>query len=153
AVTGTVRRFNTGAAVLTAHYRLQDAVEAQSGRRVPVADLAGRRLMAFAGLGSPQGFADTIDGVGVRRVGFAEFPDHHWCPPRDREELTREPRAESARGLVTTEKDWVRVRDLPRPALPLWVLPMRLVIDSGLAAWQRLLAGTVTGAARGPPRS
>jgi tetraacyldisaccharide-1-P 4'-kinase len=54
---------------------------------------------------------------------------------------------------VTTEKDWVRVRDLPRPALPLWVLPMRLVIDSGLEAWQRLLAGTLAPAALGRPRS
>jgi tetraacyldisaccharide-1-P 4'-kinase len=133
-----VRRFNSGAALVTARYQLQDAVEAQSGRRVPVTDLAGRRLMAFAGLGSPQGFADTLDAAGVRRV---------------LEELAREAHAASAQGLVTTEKDWVRVRDLPRPALPLWVLPMRLVIDSGLEAWQRLLAGTLAPAALGRPRS
>jgi tetraacyldisaccharide 4'-kinase len=153
AVSRTVRRFNSGAALVTARYQLQDAVEAQSGRRVPVADLAGRRLMAFAGLGSPQGFADTLDAAGVRRVGFAEFPDHHWFTSIDLEELAREARAASAQGLVTTEKDWVRVRDLPRPALPLWVLPMRLVIDSGLEAWQRLLAGTLAPAALGRPRS
>ena len=153
AVTRTVRRFNDGAAVLTAHYQLQDAFESQSGRRVPVGDLAGRRLMAFAGLGSPEGFADTIDAAKVRRVGFAEFPDHHWFTSRDLDELAREARAASAQGLVTTEKDWVRVRDLPRPALPLWVLPMRLVIDSGLEAWQRLLAGTLTPAALGRRRS
>jgi tetraacyldisaccharide 4'-kinase len=109
--------------------------------------------MAFAGLGSPQGFADTLDAAGVRRVGFAEFPDHHWFTPIDLEELAREARAASAQGLVTTEKDWVRVRDLPRPALPLWVLPMRLVIDAGLEAWQRLLAGTLAPAALGRPRS
>lgn len=153
AVSRTVRRFNPDAALVTARYQLQDAVEAQSGRRVPVADLAGRRLMAFAGLGSPHGFADTLDAAGVRRVGFAEFPDHHWFTPIDLEELAREARAASAQGLVTTEKDWVRVRDLPRPALPLWVLPMRLVIDAGLEAWQRLLAGTLAPAALGRPRS
>ncbi|HEU4437870.1 MAG TPA: tetraacyldisaccharide 4'-kinase, partial [Methylomirabilota bacterium] len=89
AVTRTVRRFNADAAVLAAHYGLEAAMEAQSGRRVPVADLAGRRLLAFAGLGSPQGFADTLDAAGVRRVGFAEFPDHHWFTPGDLEQLAR----------------------------------------------------------------
>jgi tetraacyldisaccharide 4'-kinase len=153
AVTRTVRRFNRSAAVLTAHYALQDAIETQSGRRVPVADLAGRRLMAFAGLGSPQGFADTLEAAGVRRVGFAEFPDHHWFTPGDLDELTREARASAAQGLVTTEKDWVRIRDLPRPALPLWVLPMRLVIDGGVETWQRLLADIPASAALGRPRS
>jgi tetraacyldisaccharide 4'-kinase len=153
AVTRTVRRFNPGAALLVAHYQLQDAIEARSGRRVPVADLAGRRLMAFAGLGSPQGFADTLDAVRVRRVGFAEFPDHHWFTPGDLDELTREARASSAQGLVTTEKDWMRLRDLPRPTLPMWVLPMRLVIDAGVETWQRLLAGIPTSAALGRPRS
>jgi tetraacyldisaccharide 4'-kinase len=153
AVTRTVRRFNRSAAVLTAQYALQAAIEAQSGRRLPVADLAGRRLMAFAGLGSPQGFADTLETAGVRRVGFAEFPDHHWFTPGDLDQLAREARASAAQGLVTTEKDWVRVRDLPRPALPLWVLPMRLVIDGGVETWQRLLADIPASAALGRPRS
>ena len=153
AVTRTVRRFNARAAVLAAHYRLEDAVEAQSGRRVPVADLAGRRLMAFAGLGSPQGFADTLEAAGVRRVGFAEFPDHHWFTPGDLDQLAREARASSAQGLITTEKDWVRVRDMPRPALPLWILPMRLMIDSGLETWHRLLAGSLAAVAVHRPPS
>jgi tetraacyldisaccharide 4'-kinase len=109
--------------------------------------------MAFAGLGSPQGFADTLEAAGVRRVGFAEFPDHHWFTPGDLDELTREARASAAQGLVTTEKDWVRIRDLPRPALPLWVLPMRLVIDGGVETWQRLLADIPASAALGRPRS
>jgi tetraacyldisaccharide 4'-kinase len=152
AVTRTVRRFNSTAAVLAAHYQLQDAIEAQSGRRVPSADLAGRRLMAFAGLGSPEGFADTLDAAGVRCVGFAEFPDHHWFTAGDLDELTREARAASAQGLVTTEKDWVRLRELPRPVFPLWVLPMRLVIDSGLETWQRLLADVLSPAALGRSR-
>ena len=152
-VTATVRRFNATAVVLAGHYQLQDAVETRSGRRVPLSELAGRRLMAFAGLGSPEGFADTLDAAGIRRVGFVEFPDHHWFTPRDLGELARDARASSAQGLVTTEKDWVRVRDLPPPALPLWVLPVRLVFDAGLDAWQRVLAAVVGSIALGRPGS
>jgi len=152
-VTATVRRYNAAAAVLAARYRLQDAIETPRTRRIPVAELAGRRLLAFAGLGSPQGFADTLDAAGIRRVGFAEFPDHHWFTAGDLAELTRDARAAGAQGLVTTEKDWVRVRDLPPPPLPLWVLPVRLVIESGAETWQRLLAAVLAPAALGRPCS
>lgn len=153
AVTAMVRRFNPRAAVLPARYHHLDAFETQSGRRLPVAELAGRRLIAFAGLGSPQGFADTVDAAGIRRVALAEFPDHHWFSPADLAELTRDARAAGAQGLVTTEKDWVRLRDLPPPGLPLWVLPVRLVLESGQDAWQRLLARLLASAALGRPCS
>ncbi len=153
AVTATVRRFNPSAAVLAARYQVEDALETQSGRRLPVSELAGRRLIAFAGLGSPQGFADTVDAASVRRVGFVEFPDHHWFTERDLSELARDARAAGAQGLITTEKDWVRVRDLPPPPLPLWVLPVRLVIESGLEIWQRRLAGVLAPAERSRPCS
>ncbi len=139
--------------MLAARYQLQDAIETRSGRRVPVVELVGRRLVAFAGLGSPECFADTLDAAGVRRVGFVEFPDHHWFTPRDLDELARDARASGAQGLITTEKDWVRVRDLPSPGLSLWVLPIRLVIESGLESWQRLLAQVVTPAPLGRPCS
>ncbi|MEX2220939.1 MAG: tetraacyldisaccharide 4'-kinase [Candidatus Rokuibacteriota bacterium] len=143
AVTAMVRRFNPSAVVLAASYHHEDAVETQSSRRLPVAELAGRRLMAFAGLGSPLGFADTLDAAGIRRVAFAEFPDHHWFTPGDLAELAREARAAGAQGLITTEKDWIRLRDLPPPPLPLWVLRVRLVLESGQDVWRRLLASVL----------
>ena len=153
AVTAVVRRFNPRAAVLAAQYQHQDAVETRSGRRAPVAELAGRRLMAFAGLGSPQGFADTLDAAGIRRVAFAEFPDHHWFTPADLRELVQDARTAGAEGLITTEKDWVRLRDLPAPPLPLWVLPVRLVLEAGQDVWARLLAGALSSAPLGRPCS
>ena len=152
-ITATVRRHNPTAAVLAARYHLQDALEPQRGRRVPVAELAGRRLLAFAGLGSPQSFADTLDATGIRRVGLAEFPDHHWFSAADLAELVRDARAAGAQGLVTTEKDWVRMRDLPPLPLALWVLPVRLAIEAGLETWQRLLAAVLAHAPLGRPCS
>jgi tetraacyldisaccharide 4'-kinase len=154
AVTVTVRRFNASAAVLSASYQHQDAIETRSGRRVPVSELSGRRLLAFAGLGSPQGFADTLDAAGIRRPApVVEFPDHHWFTPSDLRELVRDAQAAGAQGLITTEKDWVRLRDLAPAPLPLWVLPVRLVLESGQETWQRLLAGVLAAAPLGGSRS
>jgi tetraacyldisaccharide 4'-kinase len=153
AVTAMVRRFNPTAVVLAASYHHQEAFETKSGRRVPAAELTGRRLMAFAGLGSPQSFADTLDGAGIQRVAFAEFPDHHWFTPGDLRELEQDARGAGAEGLITTEKDWVRLRDLPPSPLPLWVLSVRLVLESGQEHWSRLLAGALSAAPLGRPCS
>ena len=142
-VTTTVRRHHSTAPVLAARYELQDASEPLRGRRLPARELGGRRLLAFAGLGSPEGFAETVDATGIRRVGFVEFPDHHWFTPSDVAELARDARAAGAQGLVTTEKDWMRMRELPPPPLPLWVLPVRLVIEAGHEAWRRLIASVL----------
>ena len=150
-VTTTVRRYQATAPVLAARYELEEASEPLRGRRLPVRELAGRRLLAFAGLGSPEGFADTVDATGIRRVGFVEFPDHHWFSARDVTELARDARAAGAQGLVTTEKDWVRMRELPPPGLPLWVLPVRLVIEAGLQTWRRLIASVLAPAPIGGP--
>ena len=86
-------------------------------------------------------------------MGFVEFPDHHWFTPGDVAELARDARAAGAQGLVTTEKDWVRMRELPPPPLPLWVLPVRLVLDSGQDIWSRLLAGVLAASPLGRPCS
>lgn len=142
-VTTAVRRHHATAPVLAARYELQDASEPLRGRRLPARELGGRRLLAFAGLGSPEGFAETVDATGIRRVGFVEFPDHHWFTPSDVAELARDARAAGAQGLVTTEKDWMRMRELPPPPLPLWVLPVRLVIAAGHETWRRLIASVL----------
>ena len=45
-----------------------------------------------------------------------------------------------ADGLVTTEKDWVRLRRLPALRRPLYVLSVRLLLTSGEPAWRAAFA-------------
>jgi len=70
-----------------------------------------RKFLAFAGIGRPQKFYDTLEKAGVCVELTAEFPDHHPFTEEDCRTLVD--LAESG-GLVpvTTEKDWVRIRNL-----------------------------------------
>jgi tetraacyldisaccharide 4'-kinase len=99
------------------------------GRVEPPAALRGRRLLAFAGLAAPESFAATLSAVGASVAGFVEFPDHHVFTLDDVEALTRRAESAGAQGLVTTEKDWVRIRETGMPTLPLWVLAIRMSVD------------------------
>ncbi len=146
AAAGTIRRHNEGAPVLVASYEVVEAQEIGAGLRVSVGELSGRRLLAFAGLGSPSGFADTLTSAGVRVAGLVEYPDHYWFSEGDLRELGRQARATGAEGLITTDKDRVRLRSLTLPSLPIWVLSVRLRLDAGRATLLQTLGRTLASA-------
>jgi len=116
-------------------------------RELSPADLQGRRFLAFAGLGSPRGFADTLIGVGVDLAGLIEYPDHYWFNQRDLTELVQHAASVRAEGLITTEKDWVRLRSLDRPPGLLCVLRVRLSLDAGREQLLQALDGTLASVA------
>lgn len=70
---------------------------------------AGRRFLAFAGIGNPQKFFATIGEAGGELALSRSFPDHH--PYRD-EELAELSAAAQSAGLelLTTAKDAARLR-------------------------------------------
>ncbi len=129
-IVATVRRHNPAVPVAVGRIEALAAEDKWRGERLPPAGLAGRRLLAFAGLGRPQGFLSTLQALGVLVAGAVEFPDHHWFTPQDLADLVRRGRAAGAEGLVTTEKDWVRLRGFPLGG-PLWVLSTRLRLTTG----------------------
>jgi tetraacyldisaccharide-1-P 4'-kinase len=71
-----------------------------------------------------------------------EFPDHYWYSAADLDALTRQATAMGA-DLITTEKDWIRLRGLGLPPAPIWVLPVRLTLETGQEEWIGALGRTL----------
>ncbi len=90
------------------------------------AALRGQRVLAFAGIGRPRKFFDTLAGIGAELVETHGFADHH---PYDPDELMRlVERAHALNALaVTTEKDLVRIPYEARPMVK--TLPIEVVFD------------------------
>lgn len=92
--------------------------------------LRGQRFIAFAGIGRPQKFFDTLQEHGIDVVQQFAFPDHH--PYSVAEIFTMVERATFRQmKLVTTAKDYAR---LQRPAFAAFkdyieVLPVRMKFD------------------------
>jgi len=76
------------------------------------AALAGHKVIAFAGIGDPDGFFDLLAAAGIDLVATRIFPDHH---PFLQDDITRLKAMAKEHGavLATTEKDVMRV---PEPA-------------------------------------
>jgi tetraacyldisaccharide 4'-kinase len=89
-----------GALVLSAHLRPDDA---------SVASLAGKRVLAFAGIGDPARFFRTLAASGIAVVAERAFADHRSFTNSEIESLLAEARRD-ALTLVTTEKDLARLR-------------------------------------------
>lgn len=98
--TGATRRLPPALPVLGAKLVQDDAVRA----------LAGRRVLAFAGIALPDKFFAPLRQAGANLVGARGFPDHHPYSARDLAGLQRDAAALDA-VLVTTPKDAVRLPD------------------------------------------
>lgn len=69
-------------------------------------DLSGKDVYAFAGIGRPQKFFDTLKNNGCKLVGCKSFDDHHPYSNTDMEAILQDA-AEAI--IVTTTKDKVRI--------------------------------------------
>ena len=83
-----------------------------SGTRAPTDWLRGRRVVAVAGIADPEGFFESLRGLGAELVHTLRFVDHHWYTERDVARIERLAGDVQAEAVVTTEKDLVRLGPL-----------------------------------------
>ncbi|HOD29700.1 MAG TPA: tetraacyldisaccharide 4'-kinase [Syntrophales bacterium] len=112
---------------LRGFHRPRELVRGDGAERHPPAMLAGKRLLAFAGLGRPDAFRKTLAALGAEVAVFLPFPDHHDYRRTDIEDIRRRAAAAKAELIVTTEKDAVRLA--PCPDFLGEVFQLRVVMD------------------------
>ena len=72
-------------------------------------DLAGRKVLAFAGIADPAKFYRTLEGLGINVADRRAFPDHHHLADDEIADLL-ERATRQGYALVTTAKDMARLR-------------------------------------------
>lgn len=118
-------RLAPGALVLRAT-RVPASLSTGSGEPIGMEWLRGRRVVAFCGIGQPEGFRSTLLSLGAVLVDFVEFPDHHQFRREELDSLAA--RRGVAEAFVTTEKDRARLGS-DMLVDDLYVLGIRLEIE------------------------
>ena len=76
------------------------------------AQLRDKTVFAFCGLGNPCGFLRTVESCGCRLVGQRVFNDHQAYTGRILADLHAEAQSKGAELLLTTQKDWTKIKSL-----------------------------------------
>lgn len=110
------------------------------------AAFSGRRFLAFAGIGHPRKFFDSLAEIGAEVVTTRSFPDHHFYEDDELQDLEAAA-ARQGLALVTTAKDAVRLRHgsqiARRLAETLTVLEVEAVFADRQMA-ERIIAETLS---------
>jgi tetraacyldisaccharide 4'-kinase len=107
-----------------------------------LAELQGRAVVAFCGIGNPEAFRLTLENLGVPPRAFRVFPDHHAYSRADVEELARFTIAANADLALTTQKDLVKLRVASLGGIPLMALRVGLNFSQGAEELESLLQNT-----------
>lgn len=117
----------------TAKKKTRASLPVLSGRilaAVDQADWSGRRVVAFAGIGRPEKFFDTLDTIGCEVVASHAFADHHAYSHSEIARICAEADAGDATP-ITTEKDAVRLPSILKDRVE--ALPVKFVWDDPAA--------------------
>ena len=93
--------------------------------------LRGQKVVAFAGIANPRRFYRLLESLGAEVAGTVSFADHHRFTHADAERL-RDAARRAGASLVTTEKDFARLKGEPalaELAAETRVLPIAIAVE------------------------
>jgi tetraacyldisaccharide 4'-kinase len=102
--------------------------------------LQSRRIAAFCGIGNPEGFRKTLEGMRVQVAAFRAYPDHHVYTRAEVDNLHSWVRSQAADLALTTQKDLVKLCLPTLGGAHLRALRIGLEFMSGEALVEELLA-------------
>jgi len=134
-----VRSLCPNAPIVLARYAIVGAFDLKTGNAVPLDDLRNHPLFAFCGIAEPTSFRDTLTEAGLKLVGHHCYGDHHYFRGRELHDIETEAVAAGAAGLITTEKDAVRILPFRIRGLPIYRLDVKFVVLEGEERlWERI---------------
>jgi len=113
-----VRRWSEAPTLMAIH-RSVEWVSMSDGRKQQKNEFRGKSVLAFAGIGNPTSFRNTLKALGVDIREFVTFRDHHWYTDEDLSDIFSRVERLQTEAVVTTEKDSIRV-----PIQKTWKIPM-----------------------------
>jgi len=118
----------------------QDTISLKEARELAV--------YGFCGIAQPDSFKTTLNRSLKNLVGFHAFQDHHTYTPDNIFSLCKNAKDVGAGAMITTEKDYVKLRNLYNGDLPLLILPILLTMEPD---FDRYLLHRIKGISRRDP--
>lgn len=94
------------------------------------------KLIPLSGIGNPESFEISLESRGVINANPIRFNDHHTYTKNDINAINIAIDEDSADGIVTTQKDWVRLMNHSDSIKgSIYILRSEIIIDSEFLEW------------------
>ncbi len=114
------------------------------GATASVAEVAGKPVATVCGVGNPESFARTVADLGAAVIASRVYPDHHAYTADDVAELTAWAETLPPDAVVlTTQKDWVKLRVGELGGRKLWAVRVGLKFLNGEERFREVLRGVI----------
>ena len=98
-----------------------------------------KKIFALSAIGNPAYFYKLIENQGGVLVGKVEFPDHHNFSLSDKGRIERLARNVGCDLILTTDKDWVKLRFLDEWHIPILPVSIELkLLGAEQGEWLRM---------------
>ncbi len=111
--------------IFRADYEAEDVRILGGNQALTPTFLQGKKVMAFSGIAEPESLSHTLCQMKAEVISMEVFADHHWYSAEDWRELLAKAERIGATGLVTTEKDGVKLKAFRPGRLPVWVISVK----------------------------
>lgn len=120
-----------------------------SEEELPISSLQGQRVAAFCGIGNAESFYQMLRSLHADVLATRTFPDHHAYTRADVDELAGWATSlHEGTWLLTTQKDWVKLRCNTLGNKSLWSLRIGIEIMQGLEQLEHCLQTVISKAGR-----
>jgi tetraacyldisaccharide 4'-kinase len=120
-----INEMHPSAQVFHSHYEPVSLLGPQEEQE-ELRSLNGKKILALSGIAHPDSFSSMLRKCGMKIVREAIFPDHHLYTAKDLSYI--EDKAKGVDGIVTTDKDMVKLDILRINHLPIRALRIEMKI-------------------------
>lgn len=137
----TINQFDeiTSIPVFSSSHQPVDVVSGDYSRLLPLAELKGKKVCAFAGIAKPDSFKNALLAAGAQIISYDIFSDHHLYSSQELENIHRNFLKNNADLLITTEKDGMRLLQFPEFLSDLYLLRIELKMVPGGKSLQKFI--------------
>ncbi len=131
-----IHKFNPGVEIIECAHKPQYFQRIDTGERLPLASLAGRKIGGFSGIAVPESFEAFLRETGAKLIYTRRFLDHYRFTEEDLSEVFDEAKLAGVDLLITTEKDAVRINSAQKLPIPCYYLRLEIEILRGADDFQ-----------------
>ncbi len=141
-IRSVAKKYNPSCLIVESVHKPFELVDVRQNKTLPLKDLDHQKICAFCAIGDPTAFLKTLNDLGAQVEKNFTFMDHHEYQRHELEDMIKFCQAQGILGLVTTQKDAVKLKAYMNffpSTLNVWSVRVRLEMTKGKAELDHLL--------------